>query len=148
MIQCENRKCFTWGLTGKIMCIFWALNIKMSFGMVHLFPAHQIYINAGVFIDDKSSNRMELSQYIQDGAEDGCAYMLRNCKWRQPQKHPGSSCLTCVCVSMCMCTHAWGFPHPFIHLFSNEWIKIIQFSLKILNLWRLPHPWIGIWLGG
>ena len=29
-----------------------------------------------------------------------------------------------------------------------ELIKIFQFRLKIWNLWRLPHPWVGVWFGG
>ena len=29
-----------------------------------------------------------------------------------------------------------------------ELIEIFQFCLKIWNLWRLPHPWVGVWFGG
>ena len=27
-------------------------------------------------------------------------------------------------------------------------IKIIQFCLKIYDLWRHPHPWMGAWIVG
>ena len=30
---------------------------------------------------------------------------------------------------------------------SLEQIEIFQFCLKILHLWRLPHPWVGGWVG-
>ena len=29
-----------------------------------------------------------------------------------------------------------------------ELIKIIQFCLKIYDLWRHPHPWMGVWVVG
>ena len=31
-----------------------------------------------------------------------------------------------------------------------DWIKIIQFCLKIYDLWRHPHPWVGVsgWVNG
>ena len=29
-----------------------------------------------------------------------------------------------------------------------EQIEIIQFCLQILNLWRIPPPWVGVWFGG
>ena len=29
-----------------------------------------------------------------------------------------------------------------------EQIKIFQFRLKIWNLWRIPHPWVGVFFGG
>ena len=31
-----------------------------------------------------------------------------------------------------------------------DWIKIIQFCLKIYDLWRRPHPWVGVsgWVDG
>ena len=27
-------------------------------------------------------------------------------------------------------------------------IEIFQFCLKIQHLWRLPHPWVGVWVVG
>ena len=65
----------------------------------------------------------------------------------------------------CVCAHVWGAPltappplssHPpppgeTLRISQNsivlELIKIFQFSLKIWNLWRLPHPWVGVWFG-
>ena len=29
-----------------------------------------------------------------------------------------------------------------------ERIKIFRFRLKIWNLWRIPHPWVGVFFGG
>ena len=29
-----------------------------------------------------------------------------------------------------------------------ELIKIIQFCLKIYDLWRRPHLWVGVWVVG
>ena len=31
---------------------------------------------------------------------------------------------------------------------SLERIEIFQFRLKIWHLWRLPHPWVGVWVVG
>ena len=67
---------------------------------------------------------------------------------------------------MCVCAHVWGVPspnptptHPPIHppggypqISKNairlEQIEIFQFRLKIWNLWRIPHPWVGVFFGG
>ena len=83
----------------------------------------------------------------------------------------------CVCVHVrpcaCMCVHVhecacvWGAPshHPPLtsthpptpqggtpginkNSIALELIEIFQFRLKIWNLWRLPHPWVGVWFGG
>ena len=83
---------------------------------------------------------------------------------------PGNSlwCHMCVCVRahayVRMRVHVWGVhplttPHP-IHpppppprggtprisqnSIALELIEIFQFRLKIWNLWRLPHPWVGV----
>ena len=72
-----------------------------------------------------------------------------------------------ACVCMCVCvygtppTHPWPSPpqstqlpspggHPGIskNSITLELIKIIQFCLKIWNLWRIPHPWVVVWFGG
>ena len=34
------------------------------------------------------------------------------------------------------------------NLIKLERIKIFQFCLKIWNLWRLPHLWVGVYFGG
>ena len=98
-----------------------------------------------------------------------CMHMNRNCKWPPTWRHPCLSCLTCMCVCLCAWMHAWEIPHipiptpsPSTHLATHqggtpgisqnsielELIKIIQFCLKIWNLWRIPHPWVGVWFGG
>ena len=90
--------------------------------------------------------------------------ILGNCKWPPPWRQPLLSCLTCMhvhtCVCMCMCAHVHvhggaptqnpptprgGTPH-----ISKNTIKIktFQFHLKIWNLWRLPHLWVGVWCNG
>ena len=33
------------------------------------------------------------------------------------------------------------------NLINLDLIKIIQFCLKIYDLWRHPHPWVGGWVG-
>ena len=37
----------------------------------------------------------------------------------------------------------WGTPGISQNSIALELIKIFQFCLKIWNLWRLPHPWVG-----
>ena len=34
------------------------------------------------------------------------------------------------------------------NLKTVDWIKIIQFCLKIYHLLRHPHPWVGVWVVG
>ena len=40
----------------------------------------------------------------------------------------------------------WG-AHFSKNSVSLEQIEIFQFCLKIRHLWRLPHPWVGVWVG-
>ena len=73
----------------------------------------------------------------------------------------------CVRACACACARAWGVPppnptptHPPTHppggvppqISKNairlERIKIFRFRLKIWNLWRIPHPWVGVFFGG
>ena len=100
-----------------------------------------------------------------------CKHMYRNCKWLPTWRHPCLSCLTCMCMHVCACMHACVHgtppytpiptPTPSIHLpppggtprigqnsITLELIKIFQFCLKIWNLWRISHPWVGAWFGG
>ena len=95
--------------------------------------------------------------------------MLGNCKWPPPWRQPCLSCLTCmhVCahVHACVCAHMHGgCPHPTPpppthpsrgvspQISKNpirlERIEIFRFHLKIWNLWRIPHPWVGVFFGG
>ena len=69
---------------------------------------------------------------------------------------------TCACVHVHACAHVWGgtlspppppstlggTPRISQNSITLELIKIFQFCLKIWNLWRLPHPWVGALLGG
>ena len=96
--------------------------------------------------------------------------MLENCKWPPPWRQPCLSCLTCmhVCACVCMCVHmhvcmCGGCPHPTPppthpptpqggtpqiskNAIRLEQIEIFRFCLKIWNLWRIPHPWVGVFL--
>ena len=99
--------------------------------------------------------------------------MVISCKW-PPQLDLGKSrgfpmmsymCVCrCACVHVCACACGWGAPsyhpsspstHPPTHptggtpgIIQNsialELIQIFRFFLKISNLWRLPHPWVGV----
>ena len=72
----------------------------------------------------------------------------------------------CVCMYVCM-GHPIHIPIPTLNpirpsatppggwtpkisknLITLELIKIFQFCLKISNLWRIPHQWVGVWFGG
>ena len=69
-----------------------------------------------------------------------------------------------ACTCMCMCvrgtlspppptsTHPppprGGTPRINQNSIALELIEIFQFRLKIWNLWRLPHPWVGVWFSG
>ena len=75
----------------------------------------------------------------------------------------------CICVHVHVCgghplttppptstpppTPPGGTPGISQNSITLELIKIFQFSLKIWNLWRPPHPWVGVllvdgWVGG
>ena len=99
--------------------------------------------------------------------------MIISCKWLPPLGEslgiPYDVICTCVCVHVCACAcmcKCVGAPshHPpatYTHLpiprgtpginqnsIALELIEIFRFHLKIWNLWRLPHPWVGVLLGG
>ena len=68
----------------------------------------------------------------------------------------------CVCMCMCVCMEHPSHTHPNPNPNANthrpqggtpgisknsitvELIKIIQFCLKIWNLWKIPHQWVGV----
>ena len=65
----------------------------------------------------------------------------------------------CICMyaCVCICANMGVHPHPPTHpgvcqmtknAINPELINIIQFCLKICELWRLPHPWVGVQVGG
>ena len=41
-----------------------------------------------------------------------------------------------------------GFMSNHKNLINLHLIEIIQFCLKIYNLWRYPHLWVGVWMVG
>ena len=41
-----------------------------------------------------------------------------------------------------------GYPQISKNAIRLERIKIFRFCLKIWNLWRIPHPWVGVFLVG
>ena len=101
-----------------------------------------------------------------------CKCMYRNCKWLPTWRHPCLSCLTCMCVLVCVhgtpLMHPYLTPPPSTHLpppggtpgigqnsIALELIKIFQFRLKIWNLWRFEicgefptHGWVHDLVGG
>ena len=75
----------------------------------------------------------------------------------------------CVCARAAVCVRVrahvrGGRPHPTPpapthppgggpreiskNAIRLERIKIFRFRLKIWNLWRIPHPWVGVFFGG
>ena len=96
--------------------------------------------------------------------------MIISCKWLPPLGEslgiPYDVICVCACMHVHVCAHVWGAPshHPPPHppaphppggtpgisqnSIALELIEIFQFRLKIWNLWRLPHPWVGVWFGG
>ena len=81
--------------------------------------------------------------------------------WEFPMMSYACVCM-CVHVRACVgvaATHP--HPHPPTHppprggppeISKNtirlERIEIFRFRLKIWNLWRIPHPWVGVVFGG
>ena len=44
---------------------------------------------------------------------------------------------------------SWGVTPPNqLKCYTLKWIKIFQFCLKIWNMCRLPHLWLGVWFCG
>ena len=95
--------------------------------------------------------------------------------WRQPClscltcMHVCAHVRVCACVCVCARAHAHvrgGCPHPTPpppthpptprggtpqiskNAIRLERIKIFRFRLKIWNLWRIPHLWVGVFFGG
>ena len=179
--------CFPW---------FWGVG---QLGGLYLGWPTIVSMSSGVLRDKESSNRIELSQLVQDllnfgvlapcglgeGTNDWGAswdmgvsthmctcmhahadtHMYWNCKWPPSWRHPCLSCLTCMCVHVHVCMgcphtptptptpiHSPPFPGWTPRISKNsitlQPIKIIQFCLKIWNLWGLPHTWVGVWFGG
>ena len=91
-----------------------------------------------------------------------------SCKWPPPLGETLGIPYDVICTYACMRMHVHmcgGYPlispHPHTHphppggtsgisqnSIALELIEIFQFCLKIWNLWRLPHPWVGVWFGG
>ena len=44
--------------------------------------------------------------------------------------------------------NGWGSGQMTTNLINLELIEIIQFCLKIYDLLRHPHPWVGVWVDG
>ena len=97
-------------------------------------------------------------------------HMYRNCKWPPTWRHPCLSCLTCMCVCVCMHAHACAWTHSYTPIptatpsthsppprrtprigqnsITLDLIEIIQFCLKIYDLLRHPHLWVGVLING
>ena len=94
--------------------------------------------------------------------------MIISCKWPPPLgntwEFPMMSYMhACMCMHVYVCVgHPLTTPHPHPpphplggwtpgisqNSIALELIEIFQFRLKIWNLWRLPHPWVGGWVDG
>ena len=94
--------------------------------------------------------------------------MIISCKWPPPLGEylgiPYDVIRACVHVRACTCVCTWmgctlsppptpihppphppgGTPGIIQNSIALELIEIFQFCLKIWNLWRLPHPWVGV----
>ena len=44
------------------------------------------------------------------------------------------------------CVDGWGSCKITKYQINLDLIKIIQFCLKIYDLWRHPHLWVGVWV--
>ena len=155
------------------------------------YTSNLVYMCAGRFRAPKSSNRIELSWFVQDSwgvppthvhmhvharththAHACVVNMVISCKWLPPLdlgkswEFPMMSyahACVCACMHVCACAYGWGAPshhppplstHPpppkggtpgiIQNSIALELIEIFQFFLKIWNLWRLPHPWVGV----
>ena len=90
--------------------------------------------------------------------------MIISCKWPPPLRESLGIPYDVICMCMCAykCVGGTLSPHhTHIHpspppppgvtpgisknSIALELIKIFQFCLKIWNLWRPPHPWVGVW---
>ena len=52
-------------------------------------------------------------------------------------------------MGMCVdgSVHQWvGSGQITKNLINLDLIEMIQFCLKIYDLWRHPHPWVGVWV--
>ena len=95
--------------------------------------------------------------------------MVISCKWPPPLdlgKSRGFPMMSyahacaCTCMHVRACACGWGAPshHPppprggtpgiIQNSIALELIEIFWFCLKIWNLWRLAHPWVGVYFGG
>ena len=55
----------------------------------------------------------------------------------------------CVCGWMGDSVGQWvGSGHITGYQINLDLIEIIQFHLKIYDLLRHPHPWVGLWING
>ena len=52
------------------------------------------------------------------------------------------------CIGWWMCGLICGVRSNHKNLINLDHIKIIQFCLKIYDLWRHPHLWVGVWVDG
>ena len=42
----------------------------------------------------------------------------------------------------------WPMQLACVCICAHDLIKIIQFCVKIYDLWRHPDLWVGVWVGG
>ena len=149
------------GVLGSLRLWGWGGLGGWGWGVVGGCPPHMCtctHAHARTCMRGKHDNSMQMAAPIGFGEIPGIPYdVIRAC---------ACVCLrvcACMCVHVCACACVWGDsvttpipihppPHPprwgtpgiSQNSIALELIEIFQFCLKICNLWRLPHPWVGV----
>ena len=84
--------------------------------------------------------------------------MIISCKWLPPLGKSLGIPYDVICTHVCACVWGQVSHHPHPHpptptsqgdpwnqsKFNSTWTNWDISILKIWNLWRLPHPWVGV----
>ena len=118
---------------------------------VHMHARAHTHAHTHTCMRGKHDNSMQMAAPIGFGEIPGIPYdVIRAC-----------TCIhVCACACVCICVGGlyhhphphpptphppgWGTPGISQNSIALELIEIFQFCLKIWNLWRLPHPWVGV----
>ena len=121
-----------------------------------------------MFRGEESSNRIEISWLVQDFWCFGLHVALQRGQVGGEVSGSMGCPHTCAHTHACTCIHVYKLqmainprPNPPTHhplqggtpgisknSITVELIEMFQFHLKIWNLWRIPHPWVGEWIDG
>ena len=143
-IWCKNRKNFIWGLIGtKYVVLFWTQNIKIPFEIRH---------------SSYTSNLVYMSTWVS--MFNMCACVCA-CVWSYtsyPNNSIWSEDLKSVETPPPIVGYVGGWVDKWVNGWVDGWgscqitknqinlIEIIQFCLKIYDLWRHSHLWVGWWV--